>query len=504
MALPGELPEVRAADGRRRGPTAPWCRRRRPTSRPGLDDGTAAAVLDEAEDILNAIGAQVHGRACEAETTGCRSGKRLQTPVLPASRLICIRRSSARRSRAGTTGEFLLSRRVVFPPCLRSPLTPFARPHRPISIAASPPPSAPPPPPSRPPRRRCGATAASASSTSRRSPRRRASPRSTRPRRRAGRAGRRARRPSPTTTTRSTSSHELNRAFMDAGRRSACPPAGRSPSRSSSPTISTAHGVAVFPRLVIDAGADSEVTVVERFVVAPTASDAARVVPRARGRASQAARRQVPRRQHARHRRRGSSAISRRSATATRTTLLATVALGGDYARVRTEARVVGPGRQHPAGRAVLRRRQPDARLPHPAGPRRAEDAQRPAVQGCGAGPREERLHRADQDPARRQGLAGVPDQPQPHAQRGRVGRERAQPRHRDQRREVQPRQHRRPDRRGAALLPREPRHPARGRRAPRGARLLRRGARAAARRPARRRAARAACGDQARHGAAS
>ena len=32
---------------------------RTPTEPPGLDDGSAAAVLDEAEDILNAIGAQV-------------------------------------------------------------------------------------------------------------------------------------------------------------------------------------------------------------------------------------------------------------------------------------------------------------------------------------------------------------------------------------------------------------------------------------------------------------
>ena len=32
---------------------------RTPAEPPGLDDGSAAAVLDEAEDILNAIGAQV-------------------------------------------------------------------------------------------------------------------------------------------------------------------------------------------------------------------------------------------------------------------------------------------------------------------------------------------------------------------------------------------------------------------------------------------------------------
>jgi len=37
-----------------------------PVEPPGLDDGTAAAVLDEAEDHLNAIGAQVRAEL-EAE-----------------------------------------------------------------------------------------------------------------------------------------------------------------------------------------------------------------------------------------------------------------------------------------------------------------------------------------------------------------------------------------------------------------------------------------------------
>ena len=32
---------------------------RTPTEPPGLEDGSAAAVLDEAEEILNAIGAQM-------------------------------------------------------------------------------------------------------------------------------------------------------------------------------------------------------------------------------------------------------------------------------------------------------------------------------------------------------------------------------------------------------------------------------------------------------------
>ena len=70
------------------------------------------------------------------------------------------------------------------------------------------------------------------------------------------------------------------------------------------------------------------------------------------------------------------------------TTQLATVALGGDYARVRTDAAVAGQGGTHPADRPVLRRRHADARLPHHAGPRRPAHHQRPAVQGRRAGPR--------------------------------------------------------------------------------------------------------------------
>ena len=54
----------------------------------------------------------------------------------------------------------------------------------------------------------------------------------------------------------------------------------------------------------------------------------------------------------------GRSGISRRSASATRRRCSPRVALGGDYARVRTDAQARRPGRQHPPGRAVLRRRR--------------------------------------------------------------------------------------------------------------------------------------------------
>ncbi len=98
---------------------------------------------------------------------------------------------------------------------------------------------------------------------------------------------------------------------------------------------------AVFPRLVIDAGEDSEVTVVEQFVSAD--GDTSVCVPRVEIRAAQSARVRYL----------GVNllatttwALGHQLAIGERdsTMLLATVALGGDYARVRTEARAVGQG----------------------------------------------------------------------------------------------------------------------------------------------------------------
>jgi Fe-S cluster assembly protein SufD len=100
-------------------------------------------------------------------------------------------------------------------------------------------------------------------------------------------------------------------------------------------------GAAHFPRLVIDAGPDSEVTVVERFVT-PN-GDRALVVPVLQLRAAPAARVKYlgvnelgPAVWQIAHQ----QAVGERDST----TLLATVALGGDYARVRTDARLVGQG----------------------------------------------------------------------------------------------------------------------------------------------------------------
>jgi Fe-S cluster assembly protein SufD len=105
----------------------------------------------------------------------------------------------------------------------------------------------------------------------------------------------------------------------------------------------TIHGndEATFPRLVIDAGENSEVTVVERFV--SDGNGAALVVPRLFVRAQQAARityvainelgTSVWQLGH-------QQAVGERDSTM----LLATVALGGEYARVRTDAKGVGQG----------------------------------------------------------------------------------------------------------------------------------------------------------------
>ena len=101
------------------------------------------------------------------------------------------------------------------------------------------------------------------------------------------------------------------------------------------------EGAALYPRLVIHAGADSEFTVVERFESHPEVR--ALVVPRLVLHASQAARVSYI----------GINLLGNKvwqlghqQATGERdsTTLLATVALGGDYARVRTDARCVGQG----------------------------------------------------------------------------------------------------------------------------------------------------------------
>ncbi|MCU1392090.1 MAG: Fe-S cluster assembly protein SufD [Ilumatobacteraceae bacterium] len=105
-------------------------------------------------------------------------------------------------------------------------------------------------------------------------------------------------------------------------------------------TLHTA-GAAAFPRLVIDAGDDSEVTVIERFVSDDGVSGL--VVPVLRIRAGQAARvKYLSVNELGSHvwQIADQQALGERDSS----TLLSTVALGGDYARVRTHARLVGQG----------------------------------------------------------------------------------------------------------------------------------------------------------------
>ncbi|MGI9052735.1 MAG: Fe-S cluster assembly protein SufD [Ilumatobacteraceae bacterium] len=111
------------------------------------------------------------------------------------------------------------------------------------------------------------------------------------------------------------------------------------------PIVITHHvdgnGTAAFPRLVVDAGADSEVTVVERFTSG--SGDTVLVVPVLHVRAGPAARVRylgVNELDDAAWQIGHQQAVGDRDST----TLLATVALGGHYARVRTEARLVGAG----------------------------------------------------------------------------------------------------------------------------------------------------------------
>jgi Fe-S cluster assembly protein SufD len=102
-------------------------------------------------------------------------------------------------------------------------------------------------------------------------------------------------------------------------------------------------GALVAPRLLIDAGLDSQVTVIERFMSAGDGDGEALVLPVVQVRAAAAARVQYL---GVNELSTSTWSIGHQQAEGDRdsSTLLATVALGGDYARVRTEARLIGPG----------------------------------------------------------------------------------------------------------------------------------------------------------------
>ena len=379
VALPRQLPEVRAPAGRPwRGPTARSSTPPTPAEPASVADGTAAALLDEAEDHLQLGRRPGAGRG--RGRAGGRTPPRL-APLVPA-------RLSAVASRVSPTpvGRIPSDARVL-PRCRarcrrsRSPTERAAAAERAAARRAG-----------RRRPRRSGATAASRSSTS------------TGSRPADGdhddRGCRRAasspiwRRRSPTSSAGAAPDvfAELNTAFVRPDRRARPSRQRRRPSRSSSPTTIAGDGTAVFPRLVIDAGADSEVTVVERFTSA--AGDTVLAVPVLQVRAGAGGAGQLPRRQRARR-----HGVADRPPAGGRRPRL------DDHAGHRRPRRPLRPGahrgarlrcrRQHPPGRAVLRRRRADARLPHDPGPRRPAHHQRPAVQGRRAG-----LARAASTPA--------------------------------------------------------------------------------------------------------
>jgi Fe-S cluster assembly protein SufD len=132
---------------------------------------------------------------------------------------------------------------------------------------------------------------------------------------------------------------ELNRAFMT-------PTVIRVPRGRvvAEPVVVTHHvggpGSATFPRLVVDAGENSEITIVERFV---GGDGAALVVP-----VLQVLARDAARVNYVAVNEVGPEVwqIGNQQSVGWRdsTTLLATVTLGGDYVRARTEARLSGAG----------------------------------------------------------------------------------------------------------------------------------------------------------------
>ncbi len=133
---------------------------------------------------------------------------------------------------------------------------------------------------------------------------------------------------------------EINRSAADQVR--IVVPAGKAVSEPITITHTIpSDGSLVCPRLVIEAGADSEVTIVERFV--SDGDGSALVLPVLQVRAEQAARVNYLTLNELNT---DTWSIGNQQSSGGRDSslLLATVALGGDYARVRTEAKVIGQG----------------------------------------------------------------------------------------------------------------------------------------------------------------
>ena len=164
--------------------------------------------------------------------------------------------------------------------------------------------------------------------------------------------------------------------------------------------VTGAAGGAVFPRTVVRAGAGAAAGVVEIVVDADTGLLAGAPTDLHGVRAGRPAERlvvpvtelQVADGAVARLRRRSSRSgsatwqLAHQASTIGADAALSSyaVALGGGYARLRTDSALVGEsGASQPAGR-LHRPRRPDARLPDPPGPPGPPDHERPAVHGGG------------------------------------------------------------------------------------------------------------------------
>ena len=176
------------------------------------------------------------------------------------------------------------------------------------------------------------------------------------------------------------------------------------------------------------------------------------------------------------------SRSSGRTSGATRSLRSSAVALGGDYAavaqrvaasRARAARAICSPCTSATARRCSTSARSRTTTAPHTRSDLLFKGAVEDAARSVYSG-----LVRIRPDANQR---SGVPDEPQPRAHRGRGCRVDPEPRDRGERRAVLAREHRRPDRRRPAVLPREPGHPAGRGRAPDRARLLRRRVRPAA-----------------------
>ena len=150
--------------------------------------------------------------------------------------------------------------------------------------------------------------------------------------------------------------------------------------------VARATGSRRFPHTLVVADESSEVTVVERFG-SPDGGESATSSTRSSSSSSATTRTCATCRCRSTGRATWQIALQRAHVGRDASLRSSAVALGGDYARLRSESLLDGVRRRERPARRVLRRPHADARLPHAPGPRRAAHPQRPAVQGRGRGP---------------------------------------------------------------------------------------------------------------------